>query len=49
MLVMKGYLKLGRDVDSIIERYKKFVKPCHETYVLPVRSYYNIFSKNIES
>lgn len=41
--VMKGFLKLGRNVDSIVERYKKFVKPCHEKYVLPVKnSPYNI-------
>jgi len=47
--IMKGYLKLGRDVDSIIERYKKFVKPCHETYVLPSRKFADIIIPNFGS
>lgn len=37
-------MKLGRNVDSIVERYKKFVKPCHETYVLPVRFWWFLFA-----
>jgi len=47
--IMKGYMKLGRNVDSIVERYKKFVKPCHETYVLPSRKFADIIVPNFGS
>lgn len=47
--IMKGYMKLGRNVDSIVERYKKFVKPCHETYVLPSRKFADIIIPNFGS
>lgn len=42
-------MKLGRNVDSIVERYKKFVKPCHEIYVLPSRKFADIIIPNFGS
>jgi uridine kinase len=47
--IMKGHMKLGRNVDSIVERYKKFVKPCHEIYVLPSRKFADIIIPNFGS
>mmetsp|Transcript_26717 Transcript_26717/g.23675 ORF Transcript_26717/g.23675 Transcript_26717/m.23675 type:complete len:145 (-) Transcript_26717:186-620(-) len=37
--ILKDVARLGRNVNDVVDRYRKFVKPCHDRYVLPSRKY----------